>query len=81
MTGGTSIISTTTHSVPVRSGDVFHAVVDREPEQWSVVAVLGTRVLAERVDGGDRRSFTLHFVRHQLTPEPPPHDAPAPAGA
>ncbi|PPF09803.1 hypothetical protein [Rathayibacter rathayi] len=52
----------------VRPGDVFSAVIGHESEQWRVVAVLGIRVLAERVTGGHRRSFTLHFVRHQLSP-------------
>ncbi|KZX21694.1 hypothetical protein [Rathayibacter tanaceti] len=67
MTSGTRI--PTTVAVPVRPGDVFYAVVGHEPEQWRVVAVLGIRVLAERIASGDRRSFTLRFVRHQLSPE------------
>ncbi|QHC65765.1 hypothetical protein GSU68_03640 [Rathayibacter sp. VKM Ac-2759] len=50
----------------VRPGDVFTAVVSDGFEHWRVVAVLGIRVLAERVGGGERRSFTLRFVRHRL---------------
>ncbi|SMH44808.1 hypothetical protein SAMN06295885_2435 [Rathayibacter oskolensis] len=47
-------------------GDVFTAVVSEGLEHWRVVAVLGIRVLAERDGGGERRSFTLRFVRHRL---------------
>ncbi|MWV48973.1 hypothetical protein GRS96_06730 [Rathayibacter sp. VKM Ac-2803] len=47
-------------------GEVFTAVVSDGFEHWRVIAVLGIRVLAERVDGGERRSFTLRFVRHRL---------------
>ncbi|PPG34154.1 MULTISPECIES: hypothetical protein [unclassified Rathayibacter] len=67
MTHGTNSLTTTVDEV--RPGDLFCAVVAHETEQWRVVAVLGIRVLAERVAGGDRRSFTLRFVRHQLSPD------------
>ncbi|KQQ03671.1 MULTISPECIES: hypothetical protein [unclassified Rathayibacter] len=50
----------------VAPGDVFTAVVSDGFEHWSVVAVLGIRVLAERIGGAERRSFTLRFVRHRL---------------
>jgi hypothetical protein len=50
----------------VRPGEEFTAVVGDELEIWRVVAVLGIRVLAERVAGGDRHTFTLRFVRYRL---------------
>lgn len=50
----------------VRPGDEFTAVVSDELEWWRVVAVLGIRVLAERLGSGDRHSFTLRFVRYRL---------------
>lgn len=50
----------------VAPGAVFSAVVADGLERWRVVVVLGIRVLAERVVGGERRSFTLRFVRHRL---------------
>ena len=48
------------------AGDEFTAVVSDELEWWRVVAVLGIRVLAERLSSGDRHSFTLRFVRYRL---------------
>lgn len=51
----------------VARGDEFTAVVSDVLETWRVVAVLGIRVLAERVGGGERRSFTLRFVRLRLS--------------
>lgn len=56
-------------NAPLRPGDRFCAVVGDETAQWRIVAVLGVRVLAERIDGIGRRSFTLRFVRHQMSPE------------
>ncbi|MCM6764142.1 hypothetical protein NB037_17140 [Rathayibacter sp. ZW T2_19] len=50
----------------VLPGAVFTAVVTGGLEQWRVVAVLGIRVLAERLEGSERRSFTLRFVRYRL---------------
>ena len=52
----------------VQPGDEFTAVVSDRLEWWRVVAVLGIRVLAERIDSGDRHSFTLRFVRYRLAP-------------
>lgn len=48
-------------------GAVFTAVTSGGLEQWRIVAVLGIRVLAERLDGTERRSFTLRFVRYRLS--------------
>ena len=54
-------------------GAVFTAVTSGGLEQWRIVAVLGIRVLAERVEGAssptgsERRSFTLRFVRYRLS--------------
>lgn len=45
----------------------FSAIVGDALEQWRVVAVLGSRVLAEAIVGGERRSFTLRFVRHRIS--------------
>ena len=56
-------------ALEVRPGDEFTAVVSDELEWWRVVAVLGIRVLAERVGSGDRHSFTLRFVRYRLAPD------------
>ncbi|NRG41375.1 hypothetical protein GTU73_16485 [Rathayibacter sp. VKM Ac-2804] len=50
----------------VRPGDEFTAVVSDDLEWWRVVAVLGIRVLAERIRSGDRHTFTLRFVRYRL---------------
>lgn len=50
----------------VAPGALFSAVVGDGLEKWRVVVVLGIRVLAERLPGGERRSFTLRFVRHRL---------------
>ncbi|AJM78193.1 hypothetical protein [Rathayibacter toxicus] len=46
--------------------DTFTAVVGSWLESWRVIAVLGTRVLAECDTSGERRSFTLRFVRYRL---------------
>ncbi|KQQ08423.1 hypothetical protein [Rathayibacter sp. Leaf296] len=54
-------------------GAVFTAVTSGGLEQWRIVAVLGIRVLAERLEGAaspagsERRSFTLRFVRYRLS--------------
>ncbi|MBF4463225.1 MULTISPECIES: hypothetical protein [unclassified Rathayibacter] len=63
-----SPLDSTADSVPpLASGDVFTAVVGDAAEEWRVVAVLGIRVLAQRVSGvGERRSFTLRFVLHRI---------------
>ncbi|QHC57780.1 hypothetical protein [Rathayibacter sp. VKM Ac-2760] len=53
----------------VRPGDEFTAVVSGGLEWWRVVAVLGIRVLAERVAGDEHHSFTLRFVRYRLSPD------------
>ncbi|AZZ57014.1 hypothetical protein [Rathayibacter iranicus] len=73
--------SPTADSTPLRPGDKFCAIVGNETAQWRIVAVLGVRVLAERIDGIGRRSFTLRFVRHQMSPEAHVPVPPATAGA
>lgn len=82
-----TIETTTSHESPtattsdVAPDDVFTAVVSDGLEQWRVVAVLGIRVLAERVAGGERRSFTLRFVKHRLSLDAPETASPVVAAS
>ena len=66
MTHGTNSLTTTVDEV--RPGDLFCAVVAHETEQWRVVAVLGIRVLAERVSGQQLDDF---FRTWLCDPRPP----------